>query len=314
MKDEMAKEIHFPSADGVNQVTGWIYMPEGQPKGIVQICHGMCEYIGRYQKFIGNLTQAGFVAAGHDHIGHGASSAPEKYGYFGEKDGYRNLVEDLHTMTKLVKSENPNLPCFLFGHSMGSFVSRLYLSKYSDDIDGVILCGTGGPNPMARIGASICQCVADIKGPFHRSGTLDKIAFGSFNKKCVPQRTEKDWLTRADDVVDTYLQDPKCMFLFTACGYRDLSKMSTLANSAAWYRSLDKKLPVYLIAGDMDPVGNYGKGVQKVFCNMQSTGMQNVSIKLYPGARHELLNEINYCEVYADILEWLSKHLPESAQ
>ncbi len=314
MENNMVKEVHFLSADGSSRVTGWIYRPEGQPRGVVQICHGMCEYIGRYQRFIEDLTKQGFVVAGHDHIGHGESSAPENYGYFGRKDGYRNLVADLHKMTKLVKKEYPGVPYFLFGHSMGSFVSRLYLSKYSAELDGVILCGTGGPNPMAKIGAGICGCVAGIKGPFHRSSTLDKIAFGSFNKKFAPQRTDKDWLTRENAIVDKYLQDSKCMFLFTACGYRDLSKMSALANSAAWYRSLDKKLPVFLIAGDMDPVGSYGKGVQKVFCKLQTTGVKDVSMKLYPDARHELLNETNYSEVFSDILGWITRHLPNPAK
>ncbi len=309
--DYSVKEVNFLSTDGSSQVVGWIYTPGQIPVGVLQISHGMCEYIGRYQRFIEFMTQQGFVVCGHDHIGHGQSARREQYGYFGERNGYQNLVADLHKMTEIVKKQYPNLPYFLFGHSMGSFISRLYLSQYSGELTGVILCGTGGPNPMANIGAFICGRVAAAKGSYHRSAMLDKMAFGSFNKKATPQRTDKDWLTRDNDIVDRYRNDPQCMFLFTAKGYQDLSKLSVMANRAEWYETLRKELPVFLIAGDMDPVGNYGKGVAAVFRKMQAHGMQDVSMKLYPGARHELLNEINYQEVQGDIHQWLVEHLPQ---
>lgn len=312
MKQMKTEQIHFLSADGRRTVTGWVYAPETTPVGVVQICHGMCEYIGRYERFINDMVQQGFVVCGHDHIGHGASSDPAEYGYFGPKDGYCNLVQDLHTMTLTVKKIYPDLPFFLFGHSMGSFVSRLYLSEFSDELSGVIICGTGGPNPMSSLGIPVCRLVAKTKGKMYRSKLLDQLAFGSFNKKFTPQRTDKDWLTRDNAIVDRYLQDSKCMFLFTASGYGDLSKLSQKANSSSWYQSLDRKLPMFLISGDMDPVGAYGSGVKKVYEKLKQTGVSDVSMKLYPEARHELLNETNYDEVFSDILRWVTAHLEKT--
>ncbi len=314
MPNYTIEKLSFPSTDGTSNVTGWIYVPTIQPKGVVQISHGMCEYIGRYHRFMEDMADKGFVVCGHDHIGHGSSSSPERYGYFGAKDGYRNLVEDLHKMTTVVKEKYPALPYFLFGHSMGSFITRLYIAKYADELNGVVICGTGGPNPMAKLGSFLCQCVASVKGPLYRSAMLDKMAFGSFNKRFSPPRTSKDWLTRDPKIVDRYLEDSKCMFLFTACGYRDLTKLSSMANSASWFRSVDRKLPILLISGDMDPVGDYGKGVEKVYQMLKKSKVEDVSIVLYPGARHELLNEINYDEVLRDVSCWISAHFPKEIQ
>ncbi len=309
MENYTVKHISFLSSDGVSTISGQIYIPKAEPKGIIQICHGMCEYIGRYHRFMEDMANDGFIVAGHDHLGHGDSSSEENYGYFGEKDGYKNLVEDLHQMTVLVKQEFGPLPYFLFGHSMGSFITRLYITQFAYELNGVIICGTGGPNPMSKLGITVSNMVSHVKGSFYRSSMLDHMAFGSFNKKFAPCRTSKDWLTRDEKIVDKYLQDPKCMFLFTAVGFRDLTTLSTLANGASWYESLNPDLPMLLISGDMDPVGNYGKGVKEVFARLQKTGIKDVSMHLYPGARHELLNETNYQEVYSDISHWLGKHL-----
>ena len=310
MEEYTIKEIRFASSDGSSTVCGWIYSPIDEPKGIIQISHGMCEYIGRYHDFMAECARAGYVICGHDHIGHGKSSPPEMYGYFGRDRGFRHLVSDLHYMTRIVKKEYPQLPCFLLGHSMGSFVARLYLSKYSDELTGVILSGTAGPNPLAKAGAAVCEGIIASKGPLHRSPFLDNLAFGAYNRRFSPIRTSKDWLTRDTDIVDKYINDPQCMFLFTACGYRDLFQMVSLVNQSSWYRTLRVQLPVLLISGDMDPVGDYGKGIEKVFCSMQKAGLQDVTMTLYPDARHELLNEINREEVYADVLNWIGEHLP----
>lgn len=314
MENYIVKHISFLSADGSSTISGQIYIPKSEPKGIIQICHGMCEYIGRYHRFMEDMANDGFIVAGHDHLGHGDSSSKENYGYFGAKDGYKNLVEDLHQMTTLVKQEFGPLPYFLFGHSMGSFITRLYLSKFSYELNGVIICGTGGPNPMSKMGTVIANMVGRIKGPFYRSSMLDHMAFGSFNKKFSPCRTSKDWLTRDEKIVDKYLSDPKCMFLFTANGFRDLTTLSSLANDSAWYESLDPDLPMLLISGDMDPVGNYGKGVESVFQHLQKAGIKNVSMHLYHDARHELLNETNYQEVFSDLSQWIGKLLPAAEE
>lgn len=309
MENYTLEHLSFLSSDGTTQISGLAYIPLGKPKGILQISHGMCEYIGRYHRFMADMANNGFIVCGHDHLGHGESSPEDQYGYFGEKDGYKNLVEDLHRMTLLIKDKFEPLPYFLLGHSMGSFITRLYISQYSEELDGVIICGTGGPNPMSKFGTTLSRLTAAVKGPYHRSSALDRMAFGSFNKKFSPARTSKDWLTRDEAIVDTYLNDKKCMFLFTACGFRDLTTLSTLANQAAWYESLNRSLPMLLISGTMDPVGNYGKGVKKVFDRLKNAGIRDVSLRLYPGARHELLNETNYQEVFDDINTWIGRIL-----
>lgn len=300
------QNISFLSTDGTSRISGVVYIPETQPRGIFQICHGMCEYIGRYHRFMEDLAKEGFIVCGHDHLGHGDSSSREQYGFFGEQDGCRNLVEDLHKMTVMMRSRFGPLPYFLLGHSMGSFITRLYLSKYAHELDGAVICGTGGPTVMSRLGMRTAGLVCKTKGPLYRSTVLDRLAFGSFNKRFSKDKAGKDWLTRDQSVVQRYLQDPKCMFLFTAAGMRDLSTLSFRANRKAWFQSLDAALPILLISGDVDPVGNYGKGVRKVYVRLQKAGISNVTLHLYPGARHELLNETNYEEVYGDIRQWMA--------
>ena len=309
MADYTVSNVRFTSSDGKSRVHGWVYAPNTEPIAMLQIAHGMCEYIGRYHWFMETLCKQGFVVFGNDHIGHGESSEPENYGYFGEKNGYRHLVSDLQRMNTIVKEKYPQLPLFLFGHSMGSFVARLYASRYADDLRGAIFCGTGGPNPLAKGGIAAASLCIKLKGSMWRSPQLSNLAFGSYNNKYDPQRTTHDWLTRDEAIIDKYLNDPKCRFLFTAAGLRDLFTMLAESNSKQWFRTLDKDLPVLLISGDMDPVGDYGKGIEKVFTSLKDSGAQDVSMILYPQARHELLNEINKEEVFADIHHWLMKHL-----
>lgn len=301
------EHVSFLSVNQSNTISGVIYVPDSKPKGIVQISHGMCEYIGRYDRFMGYLADRGYIVAGHDHLGHGSSSDEAQYGYFGKEDGYQNLIEDLHRMTMLVKAKYGDLPYVLLGHSMGSFIARLYLSSYGDELDGAIICGTGGPVAVSSMGIKLADHLCRKQGEFYRSQKLDHMLFGSFNDRCKPKRTEKDWLTRDNTIVDQYLQDPRCMFTFTAAGFRDLMTLSTKANHSNWFESLRKDLPILLIAGDMDPVGNYGKGVTKVYKRLKKVGIKDVSMILYPGARHEILNEINYQQVYEDVENWIKK-------
>ncbi len=310
MSDYTVSNIRFTSSDGHSRVHGWVYAPKTEPVALLQLSHGMCEYIGRYRWFMEAMTAMGFIVFGHDHIGHGESSDPENYGFFGENNGYRHLVADLHRMTEIVKEKYPDLPLFLFGHSMGSFVARLYLSHFAHELDGVILCGTSGPNPLAKTGIAAASAVIKWKGSMWRCPYLEKMAFGTYNRRYKPQRSSHDWLTRDQAIVDAYLNDPKCTFRFTACGFRDLFRMVSLCNSREWFRSLPQQLPVLLISGDMDPVGNYGKGVQCVLEKLLEAGMCDVSMILYPQARHELLNELNKDDVLSDIQHWLSERLP----
>ena len=250
-----------------------IWQPDFQAQGIVQISHGMCEYIDRYAGFAEFLTENGFIVCANNHLGHGASAASQKQlGYFAKRGGEKFLVDDLHTLTNMMKIKYPDLPILLFGHSMGSFIARNYVTKYGKELSAVIFCGTSGA-----------------------------------------RRTKFDWLSRDEKVVDQYLADPYCDFTFTASAFEDLFTLLLQCSDPEWFSTYPKTLPTLLISGDMDPVGDYGKGVSYVYKTLISAGVRDVRMKLYEGARHELLNEINRQEVYEDILQWIS-HLEAFGQ
>lgn len=312
MENFEIKAIKYLSHNGKNMISAKIYEPKGEIKGIVQISHGMCEYIDRYADFMAYMVNHGYLIAGNDHLGHGDSSDSEMYGYFAEKQGYVTLVDDLHSLTLYLKRNyGYEIPYFLLGHSMGSFIARLYLSKYVYELDGAIICGTAGKNVMTNFGILASKLVMIFKGSLYRSPLLDKMAFGNFNKKVNNPRTSKDWLSQDEEIVDKYLNDSKCMFTFTAAGFKDLMSLATLTNQKSWFKELDKELPIYLIAGEDDPVGNYGKGVKKVYSQLLKYGQKDTEIKLYPKGRHEILNEINKEEVYQDVLNWINRRVEE---
>ena len=311
MANYSLSNVRFTSSDGKSRIHGWVYAPtECEAVALLQLTHGMCEYIGRYHWFMEALCAKGFVVFGHDDIGHGESSEPENYGFFGEKNGWQHLISDVHRMNRLVREKYPELPLFLFGHSMGSFVARLYAAKCPDELSGLILCGTGGPNPLAKAGITAASLVAKLKGPMWRCPILEKMAFGSYNNRYKPARTDRDWLTRDEEIVDKYLIDPKCNYRFTACGFRDLFTLVAECNSSKCFRSMPKDLPVLLLSGDMDPVGDYGKGIVRVQEELMKADVLDVGMILYPQARHELLNELNRKEVLHDIYNWLCDQLP----
>lgn len=310
MKNYQIKHIKYLSYNGKNMINAVIYIPNCKPKGIIQISHGMCEYINRYDDFMKYMVNEGFIISGNDHLGHGDSSEKNMYGFFGDDKGYINLVEDLHILTVMVKQNfGYDLPYFLLGHSMGSFIARLYLSKYSSDLSGAIICGTAGPNPMTKLGILASNITKKIKGNMYRSHLLDKMAFGSFNKTIQNKNSDKDWISRNQQIVNKYISDSKCMFTFTAAGFNDLMTLATLANKNTWFKELNKDLPIFMIAGDDDPVGNYGKTVKKAYDKLVKYGQKEIELKLYPGARHEILNEINNKEVYADVVMWINARI-----
>lgn len=303
------KEITFRSHSELCNISAWSYFPDEniELKGVIQIAHGMAEHHERYEDFIEFLNNNGFAVYINDHLGHGKSvSDDEQLGYFGKKDGHYNLVEDMKNLTDIIKKECNGLPVILFGHSMGSMLARIYTEKYGNELNAVIYCGTCGSNPAAMPGIAIVSAIAKIKGDHHRSEFINNLAFGAYNKKFSPQRTDFDWLTRDNDIVDKYINDPYCGFLFTTYGYKDLMNMIVVINRNEWYKAVPADIPIYLIAGNDDPVGNYGKGINEVFNKLKATNHSNVSIKLYDSARHEILNEKNKEKVYADILAWVN--------
>lgn len=296
----------FLSSNGKDEVAAYLYQPNDcEPRLIIQISHGMCEYVERYEPFIDFLTSQGFLVCGNDHLGHGhTAKTDEDLGFFGEKEGYKYLVEDLYFLTQKMRNDYPELPIILYGHSMGSMVARCYLSKYGSKLDGCILSGTVGPNPVIGVAKLLCGMQMKKLTPRGRSELLNNIGFGSYNKRIKGNRTIKDWLSRDPEVVDRYIKDKYCMFSFTTAGFRDLLAMTEIISTKQWPGTVPKELPILLYSGEEDPVGSYGKGVRIVYERLKSAGIKDLEVKLYPEARHEMHNEVNKEEVYADVLKW----------
>ncbi len=304
------KEYSFPSKSGIADIYAKCFIPAGTVKAIFQIAHGMAEHCNRYDDFASFLTESGIAVAVCDHTGHGKSvKTDDDLGYFGESGGWNAFVEDQRSLTELIKNEIPEVPVVIFGHSMGSFVAREYILRYGNDkrIKAAIFCGTSGKNPASGIAIHIAGAVAKIKGSKHRSEFINKIAFGPYNKKC-EGRTPFDWLSTDTNQVDKYIADKYCGFLFTAAGYKDLFTVLTKVSAKDWYTKLPE-LPVLLIAGEDDPVGNYGKGIKQVHNDLVAAGKKDVTVKLYAGMRHEILNEIENKKVYDDILAWTTSKI-----
>lgn len=302
-----AKEVHkIKSSSGQGKITYYIYKPLHTPKAIVQISHGMCEYLERYEHFIDFLTSHDILVCGNDHLGHKNSAvSKDKLGYFAPKDGWKYLVKDLAKVTYIIKDCYPNLPYFLLGHSMGSFIARLYISQFSSFVDGAIICGTSGSNPLIDFASLLTSFVSCVKGEFYRSPFIDKLMFGSYNKKYENPKTPSDWISKDEAIVDAYIKDEYCTFIFTASAFQDLIKLLKIVSSKSWYHAVPKNLPIFLISGDMDPVGNYGKGIREVEHRLRAEHITDLTVKLYKDDRHELLNEIDREIVYQDILDWI---------
>ena len=305
-------EVTFPSADGKTTVYGEIYTPKNRSSvGIVQISHGMIDHIGRYKNLINYLTENGYVVAGNHHLGHGRSIVSEsEYGFFAEKGGVDILLSDLHEMNRILRYQFPTLPLILLGHSMGSFLARLYAVEYSHTVKGVIIHGTSGPNPAAGAGALLASLISATKGTHHRSKLLHSLSIGAYLKK-FPSEGSLGWLTREVSQVADRETDPYTQFAFSASAFGDLFTMLRAANKKDWYKKYPKNIPALVMSGDADPVGDFGRGVRTVYKNLLMAGAE-VSLKLYEGARHELFNETNREEVFADILEWLGTVVEKS--
>lgn len=308
MKEETGR---FLSKDGTSSVAYLICLPEGPVKGTVQIVHGMCEYKERYGEFMAFLTGHGYACCIHDHLGHGATApTPEDLGYFGENYGWRYLVEDTVRLCEMVQArqELAGKPYILFGHSMGSFVARLAALPLGPRLSGAVFCGTAGEHVESGAALKLVEKIIQSKGPRYRPALVDKMMFGAYNRRFGPVYTGKEWLSRNAAVGYAFSKDPLCSFTFTAAGFHDLLELNRKSNESHWFRSMDHNLPVFFIAGGSDPVGGYGKGVAQAARRLRKAAGQKaglVTLKLYPGARHELLNELNRKEVCGDILAWI---------
>ena len=304
----IVSEYFFPSSNGKTLIHVHQWTPVGREiRGVVQIAHGVAEYAARYTPFARYLCDHGFVVVANDHLGHGQSvieGCPMVY--LGEQDGWWHMVDDMEQLRKRTAKVFSGKPYFLFGHSMGSFLARTHLIRYPGMLDGCVICGTGHQSAVMVSGGKL---IADkeIKrlGRKAYSVKADQLAFGAYNKRFAPNRTQFDWLSVNEANVDAYIADPLCGGKTTLGLFRDMLDGLSYITKQSNINKMDKELPVYFISGDQDPVGDMGKGVQKAHECFKKAGIRDLSIKLYHGLRHEILNETGKQYVYRDVLDWL---------
>ena len=294
------------SSDKEHMLKGIIYLPEGAPKGLFHVVHGMTEYIGRYDTFMRELAEEGYIVFGYDHLGHGKTASDEELGFIAHENGWQKLIDDVFIFGNEVRKSlnGEKLPFILMGHSMGSFIVRLTAAKYNH-YDKLIIMGTGGPNPAAGAGLGICGLLKGIKGERAYSKFLYSMAFGAYNKGFEQENDPYSWLSVNKENRDRYRVDRLCTYLFTISAMQDLVRLNKTSNDKSWFESIDKKKPILLVSGAEDPVGEHSKGVKKVYDGLKASGA-NVSLKLYEGYRHEILNDYCHDQVVADIKAFIA--------
>lgn len=295
------------SSDKQHQLKGKIYIPDGEIKGLMHVVHGMTEYIGRYDRFMREIAECGYIVFGYDHLGHGQTAKDEsELGFIALKNGWSHLVDDVFIFSREVRKEYDKiLPFVLMGHSMGSFIVRLTAAKY-DHWDKLIIMGTGGSNPASHIGLALCKAEISRKGERGYSDLVYKAAFGAYNNKFKAENDPYAWLSVNKENRDKYRKDKLCTYMFTNSAMYDLIMLNRLSNEKTWFSSINKRKPILLVSGSDDPVGDNGKGVTKVYDRLKAAGA-NVSIKLYEGYRHEILNDYCRDQVISDIKAFISK-------
>lgn len=307
------EEFTFDSRDGKTKLHAVRWVPESKVVCILQIVHGMSEHIERYEVMAQFFGERGILVTGNDHLGHGKSVSKDgAYGYFCEQDPATVVVRDIHRLKKMTQEDYPGIPYVILGHSMGSFMLRNYLFRYGTGIEGAVICGTGSRSNLQNM---VCQAVAAAAGVLfgekHTARVIDRLAFGAYNKRIENPKTSADWLCTDERVVEAYEKDELCGFIFKVNGFKTLFQLLVRLNKKENLDRMPKNLPVYFISGDMDPVGDYGEGVRKAYENFRSAGMERVSMKLYPGGRHEILNEKNKIQVYEELYSWIMERVKE---
>ena len=298
---------YFPSTDGKSSVAAHIFAPKNQPiRGIVQLAHGMVDHVLRYEELASYLTSHGYVFAGNDHLGHGLTAASnDELGYFAQRDSISYLLRDMHTLNRRLRDTYGKKPTIL-GHSMGSFLSRLYVAKYPNSVSGHIIHGTGGPmGPILPLGKALVRILIALKGERHRSSFVKKLSFSGYNSKFPKSEGANAWLSSDIERVRNKGENAREGFTFTLAAYRDLFSMVGYSNCGKWYAEYPKSVRTLVMSGDMDPVGKYGAGPTHVYKHLLISGAERVSLKLYKNARHELFNEVCRGEVFSDIVSWL---------
>lgn len=289
----------------------WLPLDKNKLKCVVQISHGMAEHAERYREFAEYLNGKGIGVYANDHRGHGKTAGKlENVGYFADKSGWDLVVKDMFALSEKIRGENPGVPVFLFGHSMGSFLSRDYIARPESLVEGAILSGTAGdPGMLGNIGILIAKLSCRIKGRTKPDKLLDKLSFGSFNKGIKNPRTKFDWLSRDENSVDKYIDDKYCGGIFSSGFFLDLFQGIKKINKKDNIRNISSELPVYFVSGEKDPVGDNAQSVLKVIESFKKAGIENIEYKFYKDGRHEMLNELNKGEAFSDISRWITSKL-----
>ena len=307
----ICREFYFPSSDGSSRIHAAEWTPEsGEIIGVLQIAHGVAEYGMRYAPFAEFMTEHGFAVVANDHLGHGLSAEKDADTlYFGPRDGWKHVVDDMYALRCRTKEKYPDVPYFLMGHSMGSFLTRTYLIRYPGTVKGAILMGTGqNPDAMLVGGKALASVLARKVGRENASDVVEKLAFGAYNKAFAPNRTGYDWLSVSEENVDAYIADPLCGGMASTGLFLELLDGMAFIKKPANLRHMNMATPVLFISGDRDPVGGMGKGVRAAYDSFRRAGVRDAELKLYPGLRHEILNEDCRAQVYDDLWEWIERH------
>ncbi|GAB3057387.1 lysophospholipase [Virgibacillus ainsalahensis] len=303
----MEKEFWIRTEDGTAVYVKKWYTPNLKPKAIIQLSHGMVEHINRYSEFAKHLVRQQIFVYGNDHRGHGKTGVRQgMLGYLAENDGFVKTAEDLHLITNEIKKDHSDVPIFLFGHSMGSFLARYYIQYHSESIHAVILSGTGYyPIITSLTGRQL----AAMLPPKKESKLMNSLAFGSYNKKVMKKISTFDWLSSDESAVETYTKDPLTGFIPKGRFFYDLMSGLLAIQKKNYNKAIRNNLPMLIISGDRDPVGDYEKGVWKTACLYKKAGLEKITTMLFAEGRHELLNEKNKTEVYKAITDWMDNYL-----
>ena len=298
------KQITLNSTDNIHTLVGKIYIPDSEIRGLFQVVHGMTEHIERYDVLMSKMAENGYVAFGFDHLGHGKTARDDsELGFIAANDGWKYLVNDVAAFSALIKNIYPEKPIYLFGHSMGSFISRIAAQNNSDLYEKLIICGTGGKNPLSLGGILISKILKKTKGDKYISDFLYSMVFGAYNKR-FKEDSKYAWLTKDAEIIKKYKADKFCTFKFTVSAMHDLITLTHLSNKNVWYKEISDNLPILLISGEDDPVGNYSKGVKQVYSSLKKQNKE-VKLKLYKNCRHEILNDSCKHETISDILNFI---------
>ena len=302
------KELTLEMSDGFN-LYAFIKQPEGKPVGHIHILHGMAEHIGRYKESVEFFIEQGYVVTGHDHRGHGKTAQLNGIkGHFAESDGFNRVVEDAYEVIRHMQTYDSSLKLILLGHSFGSFVARRFIQLYGDVVDLVVLSGTGGdPGIAGYAGQAVANGLGNKNGFEERSEFLNSLVFGAFNKKIHRPTTKFDWISANSQHVSAYVKDENCGFIPTTQFFLDLFGALGLIHKKNEIAKIRKTLPILLFAGTDDPVGNYGKAVWKVARQYDNAEIEDVTVLLFEGGRHELLNDSSRDEIIQAVLNWIEK-------